>query len=292
MSDFQDAYQAGAAQTRATLPNTLVTPLTVLVDGEGAERIVSVERHAVAPSDKRGIVKVYDEASFCAYVTAHKRPGTQVFADIARTQIIAVLDHHAPDVPGPPPAETEEPLQGLPGWGRHRCELVTRLTPEWVAWTGRHGKKTNQVEFAEFIENHIAEIAEPTGSTLLEMVRTLEVKRDAEFRSAINLTTGETQLLYEESVDGTAQKGMTKIPKEFILGLAPFETDVARELYRLVARLRYRMDGGKLTIWIDLLNPEKVLEAAFRERLATVQAGLHLTPLMGEAPAETQPLSV
>ena len=68
------------------------------------------------------------------------------------------------------------------------------------------------------------------------------------------------------------------IPEEFTLGLAPYE---GSDVFKVVARLRYRITEGRLELWYDLRRPHTVLEQVFTDAVAAVQAGLEITVWLG-----------
>jgi uncharacterized protein YfdQ (DUF2303 family) len=271
-TNFSDAFDAGqkhALATSATIED--LGDLKVLRHGG---TVTALEKYQEAPVAKRGAIELYDEPSFAAYVNLHKNDAaTRLFADVAITalSLVAIFDHHAPD---------------RPGWGRHRAGLKARLTDEWKAWHEKHNKAMTQVEFAEFVEHHMAEIARPDGGSLLEMITTLELKRDIVFASKVDLHDGRMQFQYEDQ-DAAGAKGEVKIPREFSLSMQPFE---GAPKYELVARLRYRLKDGKVLFFIALVQPEKVLQTAFNERIEAVRLATGLTVLKGTAPAEVTPL--
>jgi uncharacterized protein YfdQ (DUF2303 family) len=276
-TDFGDAYAAGraAADLAVHLENHVVVPFTATPEADGEVSLVSLEGWASAPTSKRGEVRVFDTTSFCAYVNLHREPGTQVYADLKHLSIVAVLDHHAAD---------------RPGWGRHRISLTARVTDEWNAWFGMHNKLTNQVQFAEFIEDHLTEIADPSGSVLLSMIQTFTVKRNVDYDSKVSSVNGAMHLTYHEKVEGASAgpSGQIKVPEQFKLGIEPFEGAGKYEVY---ARLRYRLENAKLQLFISLVNPQRVVEAAFKERIAEVEAGIsNLSVFRGAAPAPTEAL--
>lgn len=277
MSDFQDAFNEGKRQSRATIPTDLLDVLTVTVAG-GAESIVSLEKFFGQPTEKRGTVTFHDEASFSAYVQAHKDGRSRIFADIAGQKLVAVLDHHATEAPG---------------WGRHRAVLATKLSKPWLAWMGINKNALGQVPFAEFIENNLRDIAMPAGAEILRMVNTFQAKRSVTFDQAQNLTNGSVQLAYHDTVTATGggDKGMVEIPKEFILALYPFETgQVSVTKFQVTARLRYRLGDGAVKLWVDMLNPEDVVETAFLDRVQAIEKATDTAVWRGDAPAEVAAL--
>jgi uncharacterized protein YfdQ (DUF2303 family) len=69
------------------------------------------------------------------------------------------------------------------------------------------------------------------------------------------------------------------VPETFALGIAVFE---GGDRYHVEARLRYRIaDGGKMTMWFDLLRPHKVLEDALSFVWKAIEAELGMQVLNG-----------
>lgn len=270
MSDkntYEAAFDAGQAQSQIRAISDRVTGL-VVPEGFSLE---SLERFAERPSSKRGNATVAEVSSFTRYINLHGAPGaTAIFAPMTNDQIVAVLDHHEATAPG---------------WGRHTATLVHRNTLEWLAWVKLHQKGSiSQVELAEFLEERITDVAVPTGASLLELVTKFEMKRDVAFSSGVNLQNGLVQLAYAEA---DATKGTIEVPKTLTLGITPFYGD---QLYKVVARLRYRIEAGKLTFSVRLVEPEKVIEQAVNDRLTLISTSTGITPYRGTW-AGSQPLA-
>jgi uncharacterized protein YfdQ (DUF2303 family) len=123
----------------------------------------------------------------------------------------------------------------------------------------------SQEDFAEHVEVGLDDIAEPAGADVLEMAQTFHAKAHSTFRQATRLATGETQFQYDEEVAATAGKtGTLEIPSVLKLALSPF---VGEERYAVIARLRYRLSGGRLTLGYKLDRPQLVQRDAL-ERIA------------------------
>lgn len=226
-------------------------------------RIETLEHTLAAPVRKKGVTVLNDAESFVAVVLDQKAESTRLFSTINPPTFTAVFNHTA---------------EG-PGWGDHQAKYNAPLSPEWKAWTSIDGKKMNQVEIAQFIENNLVDVAEPEGATLLEICRTLEAKKKVNFSSSIRLSDGTNQFTFEEEVQGTAQKGQLGIPEQFVIGVPVFENG---EKWRVDVRLRYRIeDGGKLWMWLELVRPHKVIEEAVKELRATIAEGTGLAILNG-----------
>ena len=143
------------------------------------------------------------------------------------------------------------------------------------------GKTMKQADFAKFIEDNLPDIAEPNGSDLLIISRSLEAKKKVDFESAVRLDNGETQFTYNEEIKGTAGKGTLEIPEIFVLGIPVFH---GGDAYKLEARLRYRINDGQLLMWFDLLRPERLLEDAFNQVIARVKEQLPVMLLEASSP--------
>lgn len=148
-----------------------------------------------------------------------------------------------------------------PGWRDHRAEFKAEYTPEFSKWVSKNGQAFTQTEFAEFIEDNMADITEPAAAALLEMATTIQAKTDISFSSAKRLQNGQVQLGYSEVIDARAgANGALEIPKEFALGLRIFKNG---DGYRLMARLKYRLHSGNVKFWFELDRYERAVELAF-----------------------------
>jgi uncharacterized protein YfdQ (DUF2303 family) len=254
-------------RTIAGVPHLLVP------HGEGAD-LVNLERLLPAPATVRGAVALHDEPSFSAYVSRNAGPGTLLFAHLEQRSVTAVFDWHQ---------SRAEKLDAEAGWGQHRATLPAKLTDPWKRWTGANKQAMAQRAFATFLEDNLEDIAEPNGSTLLEIAKKFDLGKNVTFRSAVNLDNGLVQFTYNEEERPT---DTVSVPRTFVLGIAPFE---GADPYRVTARLRYRVDDQKLGIWFDLKNPDLIVEDAFRARVKAIAEHTGLQPLWGEAPAPVQP---
>lgn len=255
-----DPFQAGQCVAE---PRTVTGPHQYALVPEGAG-LKSLENYGPAPSRIRTALSFNEAASYAKYLLAFKDEGTRLFADRATLKIVGLLDYHVG--------------RDTPRWCSHVATLALRASDAWERWTKANGKRMDQVTFAGFIEDNLVDIASPDGATLLEMAKNFEVKRAVAFSSAIRLDNGQHQLSYVEEAAGTSQKGALTIPEKFVLGLAPLE---GVEPYRVDARLRYRMQDGKLAIWFDLLRPEDYVKAAFESVVHFVTAQTGLDVFMG-----------
>lgn len=240
--DMQAVLDAGAAIAKPQFLEGLSdVPLIVVPEGYKAE---DLERLLQKPARHRGVVTLKDAASFIAYFKRYEVGN--IYGNYNPPQFVAVFNDHSKE---------------LPGWRDHRAFYACPLSPEWKVWTEMNGKKLDQLAFAEFVENNLPDVVRPSAADFLEISRSLEATKKANFASAMRLHDGSFQFSYQEDIEGAVKKGQMKVPETFDLGIPVFE---AGQKYKVEARLRYRLEGPKLVMWFDLLRPHKILEDAVK----------------------------
>ncbi|HEY8684214.1 MAG TPA: DUF2303 family protein, partial [Chloroflexota bacterium] len=255
---------------RATVPRELAPGhIYVRNTPAGAEVIDLLDRvsHLAEPLRKQGLVTLQDAPSFAAYVNRHKTAATVLYAQPLIGHVLAVLNDHQPS------------QNGSAGWGDFRAILSLATTPEWQHWTSQNGKLLGQIAFSEHIEKGVLEIVDPPAAAMLELAQHFEAHSKVSYKSVNVLKNGQRQFAYEEQIEAKAgQRGEVTIPREFELGIAPFE---GGESYRLTAQLRYRLSSEGLTIGYSLVRPHEVVKAAFADVLTAIEAGTELVALRG-----------
>ncbi|MGW7495399.1 DUF2303 family protein [Streptomyces luteogriseus] len=224
-------------------------------------------QHTGTPPRKAGTTTVRDAASWSAYFTKHSSEASEVYADSERLTVTAVLNAHA--------AES-------PSWGDHRLILQLRTTDAWKQWIQNDGQLLGQEEFAEFLEDHLPELLEPSSADMLEIAQSLQAATKVDFQSGVRLSSGQRQFQYVETTTTKAgQKGQLTVPETFVIGLIPFE---GSEGYRLTARLRYRITDRGLRMGYKLERPADVLRTAFTDVVNVIDGDIE-QPVMNGAPA-------
>ncbi len=239
-------------------------PFAIVPDGYKLE---SLEKFQVAPYRKRGKVAFHQAASFGQYVVDHDQGSTALFCDRGTASFQAILDYHRYGTQAIP----------APGWKQHVATFQMKPTVEWETWAKHDSKQFTQVQFGEFLEQHLPDISHPDGASLLEIALTLEEKRAVTFRSAIRLGDGMRQFKYEEEKVGA---GELKVPEVFELSLEPYEGSGKQ---RVDARLRYRIQGGELSFYYQLIRPLDAQLKAVDEAQEVVEKVTGLTCYMGMA---------
>lgn len=260
MTDEKQAQSIIDLARESTLPHQVSPGQIYLVQtANGMQQVdLTGEQYRSRPKRKKGTVTVDDVASFAQYYAKHADDedagyGAEVFADTDRAVITAVLNAHG---------------AAEPHWQDHRLVLRMRQTDQWKAWAdpARDRKLMSQQAFAEFIEDHAADIA-PDGpvsaADLLEIAQSFHAHTKVTFASGKRLASGETEFAYvEETTANAGKKGTIAIPGEFELALKPFE-DCAG--YRVRARFRYRLNDGVLALGYHLDDPAATFRAAVGE---------------------------
>lgn len=228
-----------------------------------------VERVQSAPRRARGTITLKDLPSLLAYCADQAAQGHGlIYADGDSRVITAVFN----DI-----------RTGSPGWRDHRAEFKAEYTPEFSRWLANNGaaKARGQTEFAEFIEDNLADITEPYAQQLLNVATTIQATSGINFSSAKRLQDGQTQLAYTETIEARAgADGGLTIPKEFTLGLRIFKNGGG---YLLKARLKYRLNAGSVKFWYELDRPERAVEDAFSGYVQEVRDKSGYTVLIGAA---------
>ncbi|MFD8687806.1 DUF2303 family protein [Streptomyces sp. NPDC059651] len=237
--------------------------------GEFRQIDLTAPEHTGKPPRKTGTTVVRDVDSFLAYFDKHGDNNTEVYADVERRTITAVLDAHT----------TEDAR-----WGGHRLQLSLRETSAWRAWTAADNQLVTQGQFAEFIEDNLVDLVEPDSATMLELAQSFEATTSAEFQSSQRLDSGQRTFTYAEEVQAKAgHKGEITIPATLVLALAPFE---GTERYKVTARFKYRLDRqkGELRLGFKIERPEDILTAAFNDIRTLIDSDVPMAVLNG-APA-------
>lgn len=267
MSETKDLEVVRDLTLQSVAPRALVEgaiPYALVPEGYNIQEL---EKLLPAPVRIRQDVKVNDVASLQAYLAIEDpEKHAVVFADVpagGELSVLAVLDYHRP---------------GAPSFAAHRVKMVFQRSAEWKAWAGQDKQGMAQEAFAQFVEANLPDIVEPSGADLLEIAKSIEATKGVSFASAIRRDNGQREFKYSETIEGSARAGTVAIPERFVLGLRPFAVS---EPYRVEAALRYRINSGNLVLWFELVRPHKVIEAAFNDVVAALQAFLGERLILG-----------
>jgi hypothetical protein len=145
------AEQLALLHAAALDPKTVGEATFVMIPSGFTHQDVTaaIEKAQNAPNRKRGTVALKDIPSFVDYLKDQAADSIGiVYADPDARTITAVLNDHR--------ASTT-------GWRDHRATFKAEYTPEFERWLANNGSKSakDQTAFAEFIEDNMADIADP-----------------------------------------------------------------------------------------------------------------------------------
>lgn len=187
--------------------------------------VLELERHSPDPYRRRGQLKFRDVDSFVAYIHCHKDARTLVLAD-GRGGVKAVLNHHG--------CSDDDA-----GWGDHVAVLEREMTKPYIAWLHVNEEWISHGRLATFLDDRIAEIAEPDGAMLQAIIENFSASQSIQFTRGARLDNGDVHLDYK--VETSPAAGIT-IPSTLALLLRPFKDSSE---FQVEAKLRYRIaDGG------------------------------------------------
>lgn len=261
-------YDAAAIvrdQTRlATAPTEIEPGLFIVVDTNGDHQLIDARDHIQRTKDhprrKTGSVTITQHDSLTEYLAKHSLTETEVWADINKDSITAVINAHS--------AAPDPDDEGTAGWGDHRATLQLVTTQDWRDWTGNNGKLVGQQEFAEFVEQHLPNFLRPSAADMLELAQTIKGHTKVSFESSKRVKSGETAIEWREDTTAAAgKKGTLEIPDTIDLGMQVYEGGVP---YKLTARFRYRIGGGTLLLGYVLERAGDVKRDAFGQVVGQV----------------------
>jgi uncharacterized protein YfdQ (DUF2303 family) len=166
--------------------------------------------------------------------------------------------------------------QNLAGYGDFKAEYNFPLSKELLSWLKNNGNAMAQMEFANFLEDHVCDMtsdydyermdlektlggkrADPIE--MLELSRGLELRVNEQVKNVGRLQSGEMQIVY--SVEHTQSDGQPiRVPTWFNIKVPVFEGDAP---HIIPVRLRYRVKEGKVIWFYELFSLNKIFDAAF-----------------------------
>lgn len=237
-----------------------------------------LDEYLPRPERRRGLAKLLALDSLIAHANRFKTRHSAAFVNDGDPPYLSVVyDYHQ----GNERDDEGAILLGEPDWCVHRAHYAFPLSDEWKAWRGATEAMT-QAEFAAFIEDRIADVVDPSNATtrvtdyaqtlgltlaspsqLMAISRSLAIRIESKAAQAVNLSTGETQIVYEEE-HKDAGYGPLKVPGAVAIAIPVFRNGAP---YSIGVRLRYRLDPNqrKILWWVSLHNTERILAHAVNE---------------------------
>jgi uncharacterized protein YfdQ (DUF2303 family) len=240
-------------------------------DGHLHQVDLTGDQYRDQPRHKTGKVYVDDLDSFLHYYTKHSDNDSEIYVNVRRHHLTAVLDAH------------HHGATEAARWQQHRLVLTLPTTDRWDAWMGMDRKEMGQRQWAEFLEEHVDDIRDPDAATMLEIAQTFQAATKVKFSSTQILSNGDRRLNWEETTEASGgAAGKLQVPAVFKIGVAPF--DFAQP-YELSARFRYRVESGNLRVAYLLDDPAAVIRDAVLDVVKAVEEQLGGVKVMQGSPA-------
>lgn len=289
--------------------------LSVPVGRKVESALPYIDSFLAMPRRPRGVVTLDTADSFTEFVQRFKDVPTVLFAKLEPEKqaaaMLAVFDYHrGQDDP------TNENHGGIANWCQFRAHLPFRISPEWKAWADVDGKPMEQADFAEFIEEHVLDLTPVPTSTMndgttvenysddvrrflaltdgkvatpqrvAELSRGLAVRAQVKAERQVNLSSGESRIVFEQNNEAADYGGPLDVPTMFLVAIPVFEDG---HLYILPVRLRYAIPrGGGVVTWrFDLWGADRVFRHAVREAADAIQKATEC-PLVYGRPADRE----
>lgn len=180
------------------------------------------------PQPKRiKVTREFEEPdSFYAYVDTFNDPRTRLFGNSDELKIIAILDDHQRDEPA---------------WAEHVAVLKLKLSPEWTEWENTCTKPLTQQDLADFLDDHMEQIAEPDSSDLLSDIRQIHITTNTRCES-VQREGGDIAFSFATETAGGTKTERGRIPHKLVLLIAPFRSWTQ---VQAVVTLTYRLTSEK-----------------------------------------------
>lgn len=269
------AVAAAAAEVDQVTVDSSGVPVERRIYGYDPERghrlidTIDLDGYHPYPRVKTGTVQLATPEALTTYAARHVEEGrSTLWANIDGGTVTVVFDDHNDG--------------DIPGWAEHRAILQLRRSAEWQAWEALTGKWLSQVELAEFLEEHLLEVTNPDGSTLLEVTQTFHATTGATFKSAQQLHSGERRLVYEENIEAKAGRNQhVEIPTDLTVKLRPW---LGVDPVDVQGKFRFRVRDGQLGLGIKLFYLDDISRTAVEAAAAHAEKALGLPLIEGSAP--------
>lgn len=280
-SDLAVAYQHGMDYAQKG---------QIIEGARGIRHVLVPKDHTLAqlgycgdkPLDIAGTATLQDIDSWAEYVNWHKLSGqTMAMFDREQSRFVAIVNGHEV-------IAVNGNARRQPDWCDHLAIYALELSAEWQEWTAMAAQSHSQCALADFLEDHLSEIASPPAGQFLAAVQTLQIKNDVQFTGVVP-TNGGLQVSYREEQTATAggAKETLLLPNEFTLAM-PIHTGGKNQWIK--AKLRYTLRDGKLTFTVKLMAVEKAVRDAEQELIDKAGELTGLTILKGSfKPTLTRP---
>lgn len=184
---------------------------------------------------------------FIQYVRDYKSDATVIFA--SRRALKAVFDYH-----------TKE----QPSWCNHCAKARLETTPEWRGWIENDRSQFTHQDFADFLEEQLDTIEEPSGGSLLTVIKEFRAFVRYESVQVVNDNGALATVEFKKNVQSKGQ-GEVELPRELKIVLQPYKQFDAAVRFKV--RLNYSVsnDASKIAFSYSIVNREKGEDMVFEK---------------------------
>ena len=276
-NNIQSAIDAGKSIAAAQMPgfNDPAGNLLKIVHGDfRVERFQAID--PLLPKHINDRKTFIDAESFAEYANRFSGPSTTIFAfpfnsdqKFAGT-FEAHLDYHH--------GSESKDKAGSSNTNSHLAVYGLVFSEDFKRWKGCQGKLLTQVAFANFIEEMLHTIADPSGASLLEMAQDLQINRGVVARNSKRLADSTISIEYTEKDETTVKGGKVIVPEDVTIVVPVFLNSQPIEIK---AKLRYSFEKGEpLTFEVRILNIDTIILDEFKELASVVEGLTGLKPLL------------
>lgn len=248
------------------------------------------EAFRTRPERKTGQAAVETVESFINLVNRHKTDDSVIFVktvDCAAPTMTSVINYH--------PDAGKDKGNSTAAFCDHQIVYKFPISDEWKMWAGRSDVPLLQEDLANFIEDRIADLTDPTKdeiddaanrffttiatpAKMMELSRGLQVTVESKVRDNFKLQSGEASLIFEEVHKDAAGQNIN-VPGLFYLSIPAF---VGGEKKRIPVRLRYRLKDGSVIWRFQLYRPELIIHEAIEKAVQSAKESTKLPVFYGE----------
>lgn len=276
---------------KAAPPTDKDIEYAVIPDGMTIKSLKTIrDEERTQPQRRTGTVKALDLASLIAVTNRFKSEHSALFqkAIIKDNDLLASLQTVFNYHPGGADNTAADNAD-------HRVRYEFPLSEELKIWLGKNKTGFDQKEFAEFLEDNIADLviadnehfhtsfgdmapAFTTPSKILELARGIDIRVEERVTQAFRTADGSFNLQYtSENKDAAGNK--LNVPEWFVLGIPVFENG---KYFQFPVRLRFRQNQGQVKWFFELYRKNDILRAALNDACDQAQKETELPLYSGD----------
>lgn len=208
---------------------------------------------AQKPQNIVATVAAYDNDGFTAYL-GRFRVNPLVEAFMSGRVVVATLDYHESGT--------------TTDFAKHMLRRAYEPTRRFLRWQAANTKRMNQVEFASFLEDALADVVDPTQGSLLRLVLQFKAFRNGEISSAVDLQNGDVDLKFLLKTKN--EIGGAVLPERIKIRVPIFKGEKTE--WDIDARLKYKVsEEAGLQLWFELIQIDEILDQAFEHAIGELR---------------------